>query len=600
LTPVLFRSSKAFVIVSRFLLRRVEEQEGMYREAARKFEKGCVELNCILEAGIATLKCIHEDEYVGPKGALTHKDFAFKSRNWRFYYLPYSGMSDTLGLRLHLTVRESGLNNEGGAIERILPVFTDITRTKILSDFTRYCNQGLKLDRIRWVMYCLKALMNRAETAGFIYKGSLPIYKYGRCFACVSGHYISFSEWYSLSSRETETGPSSTYNSAFVRSPVYSVYPVLFSSSRWFNGSVALISRGGKAFFCTIKKACRENRFFSVGVDFTSEFPPLICKIIKNSLGYEYFKNAFFTGLMPYKINHLFLCLKGSLNLLGLLDFIEGRSLACKTICNTLNFFMFISMALKCRFDGSFLHFFANIISLLKKNSGVLSYVPSEVTCCWSFIEKSAILKKLNTFNPSFSSYFSTYMGFYFLCFQCFSTAYIKVNRNVLYLISEVSDKANFISKNLLVISNIHWSSFNSRSTEKKSITFFFKAVLSKKNFLIDGAFDFITTLARFIYNVKYYPSIVLHHYRRAYIRIIKEKRYGLCYSILVLDHEGGGISPSLVGFPVYFSRHYAYLTEIKSISKENVFRRDVFLKKSREIHRFIRNSVFISVNNFI
>jgi hypothetical protein len=256
-------------------------------------------------------------------------------------------------------------------------------------------------------------------------------------------------------------------------------------------------------------------------------------------------------------------------------------------------------MALKRRFDGEFLHSFSNKISFIKNSNGVLSSISSETSSCDMFIGKNSILKKLSSFNNNNRLFFLNNSTELFKSYESFKglSLFSGFKHNILVLIGEVSEKVLFVSKKSSVFMYIYLSSFNSRNTKLKKDSFnkniFGKMLLPKRLFLEDS-FSFISTLGCYKKNSGSFLG------RGFSNRLLKGSQYDLNFllclnksilrgsNIFILHSNIDDKKSSLKSFPIYLSRGYVYLTEIKSVSKENFFQEDTFLKKSPQLIKLV------------
>ncbi len=117
------------------------------------------------------------------------------------------------------------------------------------------------------------------------------------------------------------------------------------------------------------------------------------------------------------------------------------------------------------------------------------------------------------------------------------------------------------------------------------------------KIFFLEESFDFLTTLGT--YKKNFWSPVVNNSLQLnlTYILNFKEKlKYSSKYfSIILKDND---YSSNLASFPIYLSTNYVYLTEIKTLSKENLFQEDSFLKKSPQLLKLI-SFLRKSHNNF-
>jgi hypothetical protein len=545
---------------------------------------------------------------VCPVGALTNKDYSFRGRPWEIYEIKCSGVSDTLGLSMRL-----GIKRGFDEIFRITPVFSKETGTKLISDFSRHCVGGVLLDRIEDCGFGFKRELGVVPSVDQKTFSSVLLFnRVSACLDCftlfskssvsVIGSYTSVKDLFFLLLKTSETGSNQSYHESFLRNSISSLYPFLYSSGLLVGGFITLKVKSFKEVFYGKKNASLKdlsNRYFIVGTDFTSEFAPIVSKMMVSFPGYIQSRNAFVFGLLPYKIENFFFNFKLGLSSSCLIDILEGRSTLCKNVCKITNVFVFFSMALKRRFDGEFLHSFSNKISFIKNSNGVLSSTSSETSSCDLFIGKNSILKKLSSFNNNNRLFFLNNPVELFKSYESFRglNLFSNFKHNILVLIGEVSEKVVFVSKKSSIYMCIYLSSFNSRNTKFKGDSFnknVFGKMLLPKRFFLEDSFSFISTLGCYKKNSGSFLG-------RGFLkRFLKGSQYDLNFllrlnkpvlrgsNLFVLHSNIDDKKSGLKSFPIYLSKGYVYLTEIKSISKENFFQEDTFLKKSPQLIKLV------------
>ena len=342
----------------------------------------------------------------------------------------------------------------------------------------------------------------------------------------------------------------------------------------------------------------------STGMDFTTEFPTLLSKVFTDHIKPS--KNLVL-GLFPYKSKSLFLNFKKGLSSSSFIDFVEGRSLLCKNVCKTKNYFVFFSMMLKRRFDGGFLHSFLNAISCLKQSSGVLSCIASETSNCELSTGKNTVLKELGFFNcGSDLSLTEGGTGTPGIGVAFFQGLYLinNVKKNAVVYVGEISEKTAVISRKQLAFIWVFLSSFNNKNSLFKKDSLI-KSVLGKivlpRTLFIEESFDFVSTLGQYKESFLFRPEglqlkkLVLNEEFKTYkddtkllnyrlndlLRFSERLLEGRAWFLFLYDSE------CVNKFPLYTTLGSVYLTELKALSRENFLREDILLHKSPVLTRF-------------
>jgi hypothetical protein len=174
---------------------------------------------------------------VCPVGALTKKGYAFQGRSWGVYEIRYSGIIDTLGLNLKISIQDNA-----NKITKITPMFSRETGTKIITDFTRNCVSGILLDRIESAGFCSRKNLTPAAlgikkpqlSSGLLLKRSFmgSNVSYGAVLKTplnfVFGPNTGLRDAFYLLLRTTEKGSSNFCHGSFLRTNVSSLYPFLY------------------------------------------------------------------------------------------------------------------------------------------------------------------------------------------------------------------------------------------------------------------------------------------------------------------------------------------------------------------------------------
>jgi len=534
-----------------------------------------------------------------PVGALTNKDYSFKGRPWEMDEVKYTGIADTLGLGVRLAIKR-GTNQ----ILRITPVFSNDTGTKLISDFSRHCVDGIVLDRIE-----NKGFKTNYKANKISLKLSLNVNKltkseqnfsfhnlFSKNFTAIVGPYTSLKDLLSLSFNFSEKGSTNWNHTSFLRTSFSSLYPFFYSSGLLLEKSVML---GKKTSYYGKKKYSvkdLKNRYFSVGTDFLSEFPSISSKILTSFSGYLNSRDAFFLGLLPYKKKNAFFNFKKGLGFCTVVDILEGRSTLCKNIAKNLNSFIFFSMLVKRRFDGDFLHKFSNSISFMKNSNGVLSNISSEVSSCdLVFNNKKILLDASNDLSISkeFYSLNKTTNKDNLTLFN------IIENKKILF-IGEISEKVSFLAPKSPYLLWSYLSNFNTRNFNFKKSKFG-NLVLGKfsipKIFFLEESFDFMSTLGNY---KKVFWSPLASSNSQTNLSSLLSLTSGLntSFKYFILNSSENSKQSNLQGFPTYLTKDYIYLTEIKTASKENIFQEDTFLKRSPRLIKLV-NFFRLSHNSF-
>lgn len=526
-----------------------------------------------------------------PVGALTNKDYSFKGRPWEIDEIKYLGISDTLGLGMKIGIKR-GMNK----IIRVIPTFTTDTGTKLISDFTRHCIDGIVLDRIENKSF--KSNNIRKNISNYkLYEKLIPVtlakslssYKFTKIFdekfLAIIGPYTSLKDLFYLSFTNSEKGSVFWSHVSFLNKKINSIYPFLYQSNLSLDKFVSLDKKTlnyGKKIY-SLKDF--RHKFFIIGTDFLSEFPSLSSKIIKSFSSYILSRDSFCLGLLPYKKNNPYFSFKKGLGTCILIDILEGRSILCKNIVKNLNSFIFFSMLLKRRFDGNFIHIFANNLLFLKGSTGVLSSIPSETSSCnLSNYKSNLILDKENyLFN---NNSFHNFYNFKNLDLGLFND----IKSNNIFCIGEISEKIIKLPIKLPVFVWTYLSNFNSRNTIFKQNNFN-KSILGKmilpKIFFLEESFDFITTLGS--YKKNFWSPLSSNFSQFNLKNILKlDSNLDLCFKYFILNSNDNLNLSNVNSFQIYTKKNYIYLTEFKSLSKENLFQEDTFLKKSPRLIKLI------------
>ena len=528
-----------------------------------------------------------------PVGALTNKDYSFKGRPWEMDEIKYVGIADTLGLGVRLAIKR-GTNQ----ILRVSPLFSGETGTKLISDFSRHCIDGIMLDRIENNGFKPNSLVKTTFETKISSNVLKPNFKnnfeysniFSKGFISIIGPYTALKDLMLLSFNNSEKGASSWYHSSFLRKGVVSLYPFLYTSNILLEKSIAFSFTGVHSLLGKKKYSLKDlrTRYFSIGTDFLSEFPSLASKILSGVSGYIITRDSFFLGLLPYKKKNVFFSFKKGLGVCTLIDILEGRSTLCKNIAKNLNCFLFFSMIVKRRFDGDFLQSFSNSISFIKNSNGVLSSISSETSSCDLSTKNNIFLNK--TANSDFYSFnqlenlFSLEKTFLNLNF--FNT----FKNNTLLCIGEIGEKVAHVLFKSPVFLWVYLSNFNSRNTVLKENSFN-KNILGKmvlpKIFFLEESFDFLSTLGNY---KKIFWSPVGSNLSQINLSGLLElsEDISTSFKYFILNSNETSIKSNLRSFPIYLSKNYIYLTEIKCISKENFFQEDTFLKKSPRLIKLI------------
>ena len=531
-----------------------------------------------------------------PVGALTNKDYSFKGRPWEMDEIKYLGISDTLGLGMRLAIKR-GMNQ----ILRITPIFSGETGTKLISDFSRHCIDGIMLDRIESTGFKSNRVVHTSfdtklssqlfipsKNIGFDYSSI-----FSKSFVSIIGPYTALKDLLLLSFNNSEKGASLWYHSSFLRKGVVSLYPFLYTSNTLMEKYIKRNKKGINSFYGKKKYSLKDlrTRYFSIGTDFLSEFPSLSSKILSGVSGYIVSRDAFFLGLLPYKKKNVFFNYKKGLGVCTLIDILEGRSTLCKNISKNLNSFLFFSMIVKRRFDGDFLQSFSNSISFIKNANGVLSSISSETSSCEISSKNTMVLKNLGSLETS-SFYSLDKVNNLFqleknsLNLNLFTT----FKNNIVLSVGEISEKVTHTLLKSPVFLWVYLSNFNSRNTTLKNSSFN-KKILGKmtlpKIFFLEESFDFLSTLGSYK-KIFWSPlgSTNSQFNLNSLLQVNEEISTG--FKNFILNSNENSLKSNLRAFPIYLNKNYIYLTEIKTLSKENLFQEDTFLKKSPRLIKLI------------
>jgi hypothetical protein len=213
--------------------------------------------------------------------------------------------------------------------------------------------------------------------------------------------------------------------------------------------------------------------------------------------------------------------------------------------------------------------------------------------------KKNAVLVKLSSFNNSFSLYFlntptKLFKGSVgFFCVNLLSC----LKKNILVSVGEVGEKVLFISNKPLTFLRVCLSSFNSRNTKLRGAfsynNVFGKLILPQRLF-IESSFDFISTLGYYkksswsISGQSFWLGLQKTSLYSFRCLLDLNKNPVIRRRLFIVYSNINFLKGSLKSFPLYLGSGYVYLTEIKSISKENLFQEDTFLKKSSKLLKFI------------
>ena len=530
-----------------------------------------------------------------PVGALTNKDYSFKGRPWELDEIKYSGISDTLGLNVKLALKR-GTNK----IIRITPNFSTETSTKVISDFSRHCIDGISLDRIEIISFKSK----EKKIFDFRLPYSFSLNKISNKFSFskllknnlifLVGPYTSLKDLLVLSFPYNEKGATLWYNASFLKSGFLSIYPFLYTSKTISDNFVKLTSLSLSSIFGKKKYFLKDlrNRYFTIGSDFLSEFPSLSSKILSGVSGYAASRDSFFLGLLPYKKKNVFFNFKKGISISSLLDILEGRSKLCKNIAKNLNIFIFFSILIKKRFDGDFLQSFSNTISFFQNSNGILSSISNETSSLDLLQPKNYILNKLNHSKIKDSLFYSSIKNT-FLNSKIKKANFSFLNnmlKTILFSLGEFNEKITSLVYKSPVFLWVYLSTFSSRNLKFKE-TKSNKNILGKlslpKIFFLEESYDFLTTLGT--YKKNFWSPLVSNSSQLSLTNILNFKNdIKVSFKYFILNSNANCFHGNLVGFPLYLNNNYVYLTEIKTLSKENLFQEDSFLKKSPRLLKLI------------
>ena len=529
-------------------------------------------------------------------GALTNKLHSFKGRPWELSEVRCRGISDTLGFGLRVNLRR-GTNK----ILNLVPVFLNEIGTKFISDFTRYSVEGFLLDRVNYWRFGLFVLGLSLSLSPYDFLSYVLLFKdlivildrfflLSGSFISVTSSYTSVTDLLFFFFKNSEWGPNqySPVSSLIKIAPF--LYPFLYGSGL-FCEALATLGPKTPAPFKGLKSFSLKGlrgRYFNLGADFSSEFPSLISKVFISFFGYINNRNAFFLGLLSGKIKSLFFLFKKGLGLSVLTGFLEGRYYLCKSTCKIANYFLFFSMLLECRFDKSLLYSFMNFMPFIKNSSGVLSSVSSEASFCCFFVKKEAILRRLGLFNTTYSLYSLKHVFGWVGPFlpSIFYFSFCNLKKRTLILIGEVSEKGTFIFNLSGAFLRIHLSVFNSRATKlqwKRKIALG-KLVLPLV-FLLEKAFGFISTLGYYKKSPLIFSAgtfLLKRSPLSSLLRLGKGAINSFCFFVFCSNESW--FKSTQKSSPLYVHLGVTFLTEIVSISKENLIEEDSFLKKSPKL----------------
>jgi hypothetical protein len=531
-----------------------------------------------------------------PVGALTNKNYSFKGRPWEIDEIKYSGISDTLGLNVKLAIKR-GTNK----IIRITPNFSNETNTKIISDFSRYCIDGISLDRIELFNFKTtkkkKNFLNFKLSSIFQFKNLSSKFFLNNLskinFIFFIGPYTSLKDLLLLFFHYNEKGATLWYNASFLKSGFLSIYPFNYTSKiisdRFVNSKNSSLT-----FLLGKKKNLKDlcNRHFTVGNDFLSEFPSLSSKLLFGASAHIVSRDSFFLGLLPYKKKNIFYLFKKGLSISSLLDILEGRSKLCKNISKNLNIFIFFSVLIKKRFDGDFLQSFSNTISFIKNSNGILSSISTETSSLDLLQPKKIILNHLNPSKIKNGLFYSMHNS------NRLSTEIKKISfsfsnfmlKTILFSLGELSEKITSLSFKTPLFLWVYLSTFSTKNLKLRK-TKFYTNILGKlslpKIFFLEESYDFLTTLGTYKKN---FWSPLVNDSLQLNLNTILNSHENLNFNVnsLILMSKENFAQSNLVSFPIYLGQSYVYLTEIKTLSKENLFHEDSFLKKSPQLLKLI------------
>jgi len=531
-----------------------------------------------------------------PVGALTNKDYSFKGRPWELDEIKYSGISDTLGLNIKLAIKR-GTNK----IIRLTPNFSKETSTKIISDFSRHCIDGISLDRIETISFKSK----EKKIFDFRLPYSFSLNKISNKFSFsqllknnlifLVGPYTSLNDLLLLSFPYNEKGATFWFNVSFLKSGFLNIYPFFYTSKTISDNFVKLKTWSLSSIFGKKKYHLKDldNKYFTIGSDFLSEFPSLSSKILSGVSGcYIVSRNSFFLGLLPYKKNNVFFNFKKGVSIPSLLDILEGRSKLCKNIAKNLNIFIFFSILIKKRFDGDFLQSFSNTISFFQNANGTLSSISNETSSLDLLLPKNYILNKLNHPKITNSLFYSPIKNT-FSNLKVKKTNFIFFNdvlKTILFSLGEFNEKITSLVFKSPILLWAYLSSFSGRNLKFKE-TKSNKNILGKlslpKIFFLEESYDFLTTLGT--YKKNFWSPLVSNSLQLSLTNILNFKKdIKVSFKYFISNSNSNCLQGNLIGFPLYLNNNYVYLTEIKTLSKENLFQEDNFLKKSPRLLKLI------------
>ena len=235
----------------------------------------------------------------------------------------------------------------------------------------------------------------------------------------------------------------------------------------------------------------------------------------------------------------------------------------------------------------------------MKKSNGVLSSLSSETSYLDLAVFNNIILKKKSSSLNLNLPIFSLISKKDNLNLNLFNN----IRNNLVLFLGEISEKVTFLSFKSPILLKTYLSNFESRNTNFKNNAFN-KFILGKlvlpKIFFLEEPFDFMTTLSNYK-KIFWSPlvsdkSIQLNLKSLFSIENVFKNENILRY--FVINSNDKQKKSSLVSFPIYLNKGYVYLTEIKSLSKENFFQEDIFLKKSPRLIKLV-NFLRLSHNSF-
>ena len=162
--------------------------------------------------------------------------------------------------------------------------------------------------------------------------------------------------------------------------------------------------------------------------------------------------------------------------------------------------------------------------------------------------------------------------------------------KTILFSLGELNEKITSLVFKSPVFLWVYLSTFSTRNLK-------FKETKSKKNilgklslpkiFFLEESYDFLTTLGT--YKKNFWSPLVSNSLQLSLTNILNLKKdIKVSFKYFILNSNANCFQGNLVGFPLYLNNNYVYLTEIKTLSKENLFQEDSFLKKSPRLLKLI------------